>query len=148
MHIGLFYRPPSSPYDIFDRLHSCLLDFNVSTFSNFVLVGDFNVNVSNPSHPLLPKLNRMLDCLSLTQVVSEPTHTSHTGHTSIIDLVLISNPSTLSSCTTIPPLATSDHYGIQFSLKWKPPGRKPTMQHRVWRYNQANFELANYAIIC
>ena len=107
MHIGLFYRPPSSPYDIFDRLHSCLLDFNVSTFSNFVLVGDFNVNVSNPSHPLLPKLNRMLDCLSLTQVVSEPTHTSHTGHTSIIDLVLISNPSTLSSCTTIPPASHS-----------------------------------------
>ena len=29
--VDLFYRPPSSPYDIFDRLQSCLLDFNVST---------------------------------------------------------------------------------------------------------------------
>ena len=142
-HVSLFYCPPSSPFDIFDRLQSCLLDSNVSTFSNFVLVGDFNVNVNNSSHSLLPKLSRMLDRFSLTQAVSEPTHINHAGHTSLIDLVLISNPSTLSSCTVIPPLASSDHNGIQFSLKWKPSSRKPTKKRKVWRYNQANFELAN-----
>lgn len=104
---------------------------------------DFNVNVNNPSHPLLPKLNRMLDCFSLTQAVSEPTHIIYTGHTSLIDLVLISNPRTLSNCTVIPPLASSDHNGIQFSLKWKPFSHRPTKQCKVWRYNQDNFELAN-----
>ena len=52
VHVGLFYCPPSSPPVILDLLYSCLQDVNVHTLSNFVLLGDFNVNVNNPSHPL------------------------------------------------------------------------------------------------
>ena len=51
VHFGLFYRPPSSPSCVFDFLYSSLQTANIHTFSSFVLLGDFNVNVNNPSHP-------------------------------------------------------------------------------------------------
>ena len=92
-----------------DSLHTCLYDANVYSFSNFVLLGDFNVNINNPSHPLFSNLCSMLDSFSFEQVVTEPTHTSPLGNSSLIDLVMISNPSLLSSCTVIPPLGSSDH---------------------------------------
>ena len=50
--IGLLYRPPSSPASVFETLSSHLLDVSVSSFSNFVLLGDFNVDYNNLSHPL------------------------------------------------------------------------------------------------
>ena len=140
VHVGLFYRPPSSPTVVLDLLHSCLQDANVCSFSNFVLLGDFNVNVS---HPLLSNLCDLLDCFSLVQVVSEPTYTSPTGTTSLIDLVLISNSSMLSSCAVVPPLGTSDHKGVQLSLKWRTSNPRRTKPRKVWRYNQADFESAN-----
>lgn len=42
--LGVFYRPPSSHCDVFDNLCEALLAVDQSHFSNFVLVGDFNVN--------------------------------------------------------------------------------------------------------
>ena len=61
VHVGLFYRPPSSTVDIFDSLHTCLHNANICSFSNFVLLGDFNVNFNNPLHPLFSHL-----CSNLT----------------------------------------------------------------------------------
>jgi len=49
--LGVFYRPPSSPNSIFDILCNTLFFTNQSHFSNFVIVGDFNVNFDS-SHPL------------------------------------------------------------------------------------------------
>ena len=40
---------------------------------SFVLLGDFNVNSFDNSHPLYSKLLLILTSLSLVQVVSEPT---------------------------------------------------------------------------
>ena len=42
--LGVFYRPPSSHCDVFDNLCEALLTIDQSLFSNFILVGDFNVN--------------------------------------------------------------------------------------------------------
>ncbi len=48
--ITAFYRPPSSPVSIFDTLTSFLASLSISQVSHFVLLGDFNVNIRNPSH--------------------------------------------------------------------------------------------------
>ena len=48
--ICLPYRPPSSSAD---NLYSNL---DVSLFSHFILVGDFNVDFMSPSWPLFSKL--------------------------------------------------------------------------------------------
>ena len=49
--VGLFYRPPSAPVCIFDTLLNCIcLHVDVSLLSNFILVGDFNVNLCIDSY--------------------------------------------------------------------------------------------------
>ena len=77
--LSLFYRPPSSPSSVLDDLIDTLCAYvDVSLFSNFVLLGDFNVNMYDINHPLLDKLNALISIFSLSQVVSEPTRISST----------------------------------------------------------------------
>ena len=45
--ICLFYRPPSSPVYIFDNLCTTLQILNPVVFRNFLLLGDFNVDICN-----------------------------------------------------------------------------------------------------
>ena len=91
VHVGLFYRPPSSPSVSLDLLYTSLQDANICNFSNFILLGDLNINYSNPSHPYFYQLCNLINTFSLVQVVPEPTHTSPSGSTLLIDLVMISN---------------------------------------------------------
>ena len=115
--LSLFYRPSSSSSVIFDTFCKYLESLNTAQFSNFILLGDFNVNFVNPSHPLYSKLCNIMSTYCLTQIVSECTHVHHNGSTSIIDLVFLSNPSSLHSCVTVPPLSNSDHNGLLTTMK-------------------------------
>ena len=54
--ICLFYRPPNSSIEVLDNLYSVLGNIDVSLFSHFILIGDFNVDVMSPSQPLFSKL--------------------------------------------------------------------------------------------
>ena len=135
--LALFYRPPSSPYGIFDTLQTTLFS-HVETLllSNFILIGDFNVNYLNNTHPLFSKLHTVT---CLTQVVTSPTHCSN----SLIDLIFLSSSEALSSCEILPPLANSDHNGILLllqNLKTKPIPIKGAK--KIWRYDYADFNLA------
>jgi hypothetical protein len=69
----------------------------------------------NPLSHLYSRLLQFASSLCFTQVVSEPTHCS-SGTSSLIDLVFMSVPKYLISCTTIPPLANSDHLAFMFPL--------------------------------
>ena len=111
VHLSLFYRSPSSNALIFDTLFNYLESINAGQLSNFILLGDFNVNFANTSHPLYSNLCTLSSLYCLTQVVTGPTHEHHEGTTSTIDLVFMSEPSTLQSCDTVPPLSNSDHMG-------------------------------------
>ena len=106
-------------------------------------MGDFNINFYNPSHPLFSNLCNILDYFSLSQVVSEPTHTSPQGNASLIDLALISDASKLISCSVVPPLGTSDHNGMQLSLKWRSTNHMKAAKRKIWQYGLADFETAN-----
>ena len=86
--VGLFYRPPSSSHFIFDTLLTALCShINASLLSNFILLGDFNVDFLNITHPLLPKLHALSSSLCLSQVEFEPTHIVSGNATSLIDLI-------------------------------------------------------------
>ena len=75
--IALFYRPPGSHSVILDKLLTALCThINPSLLSNFILLGDFNVNYFDTTHPLFPKLLSVSNNLALTQIVSIPTHYS------------------------------------------------------------------------
>ena len=116
---------------------------NPAQFSTFLLLGDFNVNFLNHQHHLFSHLRDILYSFSLHQVVPSFTHVSPNGNKSLIDLALLSEPSCLQSCTTIPPLLSSDHLGVSLAIKWKTPtkviGSKP---RHIWIYKNADFSKA------
>ena len=128
---------------IFDTLlNSLCLHVDVSLLSNFMFLGDFNVNFLNPQHPSYHKLQFFASSLCLAQIVTEPTHSSPTSDT-IIDLIFLSARNNLVSCTTIPALANSDHLGLLTSISTNPARACPkNSQRKVWRYSHANFESA------
>ena len=99
--LSVFYRPPSSPSSIFYTLCDALFTVHHSYVSNFVILGDFNVNFE-VSHHLYNYLSDFMTSCALYQVVDPPTHYSYCGQPSLIDLVFVSNPSCLSTCSVIP----------------------------------------------
>ena len=116
----------------------CSLD--VSYFSNFILLGDFNVDILSPSS-LCNHLNSILHSFSLVQVVTdhEPTHIKHDGSSFLLDLVITSTPEAVFTCSTLPPLANSDHYGVLINVQCKLVRIKRRL---VWRHEHADFTLA------
>ena len=82
----------------------------------------------------------------LSQVVSDITHIHHNGVSSIIDLVLLSSPSQLIKCCTVPPLANSDHYGIVTSVKWNSVATPSHRRRTIWRYAHADWGKARELI--
>ena len=54
--LSLFYPPPSSPADILYSLHSYFESINIPQFSSFVLIGDFNINFIDTTHPSFDNL--------------------------------------------------------------------------------------------
>ena len=135
------YRPPGVADIIFDELFSVLCNHvDVSLFNNFVLIGDFNINFLVPCSTLSHKLLSVT--FILTQVVTEPTRISNTN--TLIDLVFLSSPSQLSSCSTIPPLTNSNHLGLLLSLTTTVNTHRTcsTSKRKLWRYSWADFDLA------
>ena len=43
--LSLFYHPPSSSTAVLQVLQNYYLSINISKFSNFVVIGDFNINM-------------------------------------------------------------------------------------------------------
>ena len=117
--VGLFYRPPSSPVSVLENFCTVLERLDPSYFSNFVLLGDFNIDFYNPNNPQHCKLTEIMHTFSLMQAVGEATHTTPTGKETLIDWALVSQVTQLKQCSIVPPLANSDHSGLFVSLKWR-----------------------------
>ena len=97
--------------DIFDSLSSALGSLDSIYFSSFVLLSDFNVNYFHTNSFLYRQLEYHLLPFSLSQIVTSATHNNPNSSQTLIDLVFLSNSSSLGSCNVIPPLANSDHNG-------------------------------------
>ena len=141
--IALFYRPPSSDVQIFSQLFSFLESLSPTQFSTFLLLGDFNIDFLKPHHPHFHKLSDILYSFSLEQVVPSYTHVSPNGSTSLIDLAFLSIPTLLRSCSVIPPLANSDHFGLLLDIKWKTNTKQARSEKcKIWRYAHADTQKA------
>ena len=118
------------------KLHNCLATLRPQSFRNLVLCGDFNIDPQHSQNESLVHLQTDF------QLVDEPTRTTNSSSTTI-DLVFLSNSSSLISCDVLAPLATSDHFSVQVTLKLKAPSRdtKPPTK-TIWLYGKADFTLA------
>ena len=79
LHNGNSNRPPATTHLVLQQLIIFLQKVNPSLYSNFVLIGDFNVNVLDSSTTLFHSLHDILSSFNLTQVVQEPTRISSYG---------------------------------------------------------------------
>ena len=145
--VSLFYRPPNSSSQIFDDLFLYLQSLNVGSFCNYILLGDFNVNFCNQSHPFYSKLYSIFESFCLSQIVTDHTHLGPNGTTSMIDLIATSSPSLLQSCETIPPLSNSDHMGLLLQSQWRQT-RQPRggSTRYIWLYKHADWHKAHELI--
>jgi len=69
-----------------------------------------------------------------------------TGTVSTIDLVLMTMPSQLIKCGSIPPLFNSDHNGLEIAVKWRSEVCTNQPRRMIWRYAHANWSKANNLI--
>ena len=131
--VALFYRPPSSNYSILDTLFTTLCSIFISLPSQFVLMGDFNINFFNTS-PLYFKLLSVVSSFNLSQIVTEATRVTNTT-SSLIDLIFVSSSVNVVSCT-IPPLSNADHYGLHLIVTTQSCGiRSKRVIRKIWRYD-------------
>ena len=140
--VSVFYRPPSSPTLILDDLCSYFETLDINQFANFIVVGDFNIDMSSCSHPLYHKLSTIMSTYSLSQMVTHYTHVHHNGATSTINLLFTSNPQLIGNCSTIPALSNSDHLGLFIHLNLKSAAPTKTKSRSVWRYTLADWDKA------
>ena len=81
-----------------------------------------------------------MSSFNLTQIVTEPTRTINSSAT-LIDLVFASSPNQVEFCSTIPPLANTDHSGLHIKISIKSPKRVSKAVHRrIWKYSLADFD--------
>ena len=130
--IGLYYRHPSSQSSALSDLESALESTPPAFMKNFVLLGDFNIDLLQPDSPSAIELTNITSSFHLSQVVNSPTR--ETDH-SLIDHVYTSDTRLVNSCTILPPLDSSDHYSIQTTLNVSPPPSLRPLRRNVWLYS-------------
>ena len=112
---GLFYRPPTSDTSVLQSLESALEQLPPSKQNSLLLLGDFNVNYHQTAvNPLLHSLHSIEDKLGLKQIVALPTRPVSS---TLIDHIYLSESLLHSPCDILPPLSSSDHSTLLFSLR-------------------------------
>jgi len=86
--VCLLYRPPSHTSDVLNSLYDTLFSLNTSLFTNFILVGDFNIDLCNHNSTLYSKLVSVTSTFFVYQVIKEPTRHVPSGSSSTIDLCI------------------------------------------------------------
>ena len=106
--VGAIYRPPSSSVSIFiDSLSSMLDHIYSASFSDVLLMGDINVDLSSSSKTST-QVSDCLDLLQLKNLITSPTRvTSSTS--SLLDVALSSMPSSFTAPASIDASGISDH---------------------------------------
>src|SRR6218665_3055767 len=93
---------------VFLQEFTTLLSIAATTPHEFLITGDFNIYVDNPSISFTREFLTLLSSTNLTQHVNFPTH--YQDHT--LDLVIISSLSNLSPEISFSFDTPSDHYPI------------------------------------
>ena len=139
--VVVVYRPPSSDPDLAE-LNIALGSLNLANYSKVIILGDFNVDLSDPlSSPAVCFLS-LVAGFGLQQLVCLPTRDS-SG--SVLDLALVTCPAFTSAVSIEAPLGSCDHSAICFSISVK---RSPTkvFRRQVWLYQHADLVALNAAL--
>jgi hypothetical protein len=128
------YRPPSSSKPTFISEFTSLLEDFISSSSELIITGDFNLHVDDPSAPYVSSFSGLLDMFNLSQHITFPTHDS--GHT--LDLLITRSTSTLVSSFDQAYSPISDHRIILSSLSIPTQSRSPRITKQIRPINRIN----------
>src|SRR6218665_3759052 len=136
------YRPPNSPAysakpSVFLDEFNSFLSVVATTPHEFVLTGDFNIQVDKPTDSFPSQFLSSLSAFNLIQHVSFPTRES--GRT--LNLVITSISSDLSPTLSCKLNTPSDHYPIFMKLNIKPSPRPSPKLCSFRRINLESFKL-------
>jgi hypothetical protein len=116
------YRPPSQKnYTLFQAEFSTLLEYLISTPSELIITGDFNLHVDDPTSSPAASFLSLLDTFGLSQLISFPTHKA--GHT--LDLLITRSSSILFSDIDYACPSLSDHHAILAAFSVPSHSRSP-----------------------
>ena len=139
MFICCIYRAPNNPPDNYlTELNNVIA--KLPNNSEFILLGDFNVDLSNNSRSS-PKqlLNNFSRKLHLDQLITKPTRITETSQT-IIDLIFVNNSQRIIRSDVIS-CSLSDHSLVFCVFKAGVPKAPPrTIEYRSYKhYNKQSF---------
>jgi hypothetical protein len=110
---------------------------SVATLSHeFLITGDFNTNVDDPSDNYSQQFLSILSFGNLTQHVSFPTHRRHHS----LDLVMTTADSSLVSCHYSCPHSPSGHVPVISSLNINAPKPSPLTKHSFRSIKSINIQ--------
>jgi len=95
-----------------------------TTPQEFLITGDFNLHLDDPTNSKVQQFLSALDSTDLTQHISFPTHREN--HT--LDLVITANTSSLSPVIDYSPVSPSDHFLIFSTLTIAPLPSPPLIE--------------------
>ena len=115
------YRPPSSspvskPNSVFLDDFNSFLSFAATTPHEFIITGDFNIHLDNPTDHLTSQFLSLLSSFNLTQHVNFPTHNKN----HILDLVITSSDCSLAPSLSSSHSSPSDHFPVFTRLSINP----------------------------
>lgn len=137
------YRPPLLSKTTFISEFTSLLEDFISSPSELIITGDFNLHVDDPTAPYVASFLDLLDTFNLTQHISFPTHDS--GHT--LDLFITRSSSTLLSSVdhTFSPI--SDHRVLLSTLAIPTKSRLPRITKQTRATNSINIADFSYDVL-
>ena len=138
------YRPPSVHSEWIDLFEE-ELSIAQATGLEYLLMGDFNIDLNPCTNN---KWSNLLQLFDLTQLVQEPTRVTQSS-ASLIDHVYSSHPKNISSCF-VSKLSISDHFPVCFSRKIKnriSKNQHITTSYRCFKHFNEDNSLLNYGMI-
>ena len=137
---GTFYRPPNSNSFVFSDIENSVGMAVDTGIADTVILGDFNLNVSNAQSAR--KITELCHQYNLSQLISEPTNFTESS-SSVIDLIMVSNLLSVDISGVGEPFLMQDiryHCPIFCIFKFKSHVAKPFWQ-KIWMYEQRNYDL-------
>ena len=129
------YNPNNRTLDFYNEMQSCIDQVRTCGISKFIIVGDLNSDLRTPSGG---ELLHFSDRNLLRLHVTEPTR--FTGNSSTcLDQVLSNCPESVTSCTVLAPVGSSDHCTVSATLLFRFKSPQAYKRH-VWLYKRADFD--------
>lgn len=144
--IGSFYRSPNSTTENNDNLNKLLDKISENKFARVLLLGDFNypkidwetmsTTAASTEEKEFKFIEKLRDCY-FVQHITEPTRGRGTTEPSLLDLVLTSEDTEISTIETASALGRSDHSIIKVVLNCMPVYEP--ISKTVYKYDKGDY---------